>query len=77
MKRPIRMLSVGLTNFREQDAPVQLNLFDQKQDEHREKQMKLDSTVDAIRRRFGPDSISFGQLMDTDLDGSPEKKKKP
>ena len=76
MNRPIRMLSVGLTNFRGQDAPVQMNLFDQKQDEHREKQMKLDSAVDAIRRRFGPDSISFGQLMDTDLDGVPRRKRK-
>ena len=73
-RRPDRMLSLGCTNFAEPGAPVQLSLFEQEHDGRHEKQVRLESTVDAIRRRFGAGSIGFGQVMSSDLDGVPKKK---
>ncbi len=74
LEKPVRMLSLGVTGFDEPDRPVQLSLFDQELapdgsegDANREKQSRLDSTVDAIRRRYGRGSISFGQTMGSDL----------
>ena len=74
MKRPVRMLSLGCTNFASPGAPVQLSLFEQKEDDQRERQARLESTVDAIRRRFGAGSIGFGQVMKTDMEAAPGKK---
>ena len=68
MRRPVRMLSVGLTNFAPPDAPVQTSLFDQAEGRN-EKLARLDGAVDDIRRRFGRDSIGFGQTIGTDLNG--------
>ena len=74
MRRPVRMLSVGCTNFAEPGAPVQISLFEEEKSVRHEKQAKLESAVDDIRRRFGTDSISFGRMIGTDLDGRPPKK---
>ena len=69
MRRPVRMLTVGVTNFAAPGAPVQLSLFEEAEGEKHGRQARLESAVDDIRRRFGPDSIGFGQVMGSDLDG--------
>ncbi len=73
MKRPVRMLSVGMTNFASPGAPVQLSLFEQAEDGRHDRQVKLENTVDAIRRRYGQASIGFGQTMDGKLGVRPRK----
>jgi len=68
MRRPVRMLSVGCMNFAAPGAPVQTSLFAEEDGRH-EKQLRLENAVDAIRLRFGQESISFGQTMKGDLNG--------
>ncbi len=68
-RRPIRMLSLGCTGFAGPGAPEQLTMFEQSADLSRERQSRLDSAVDAIRSRYGQDSIRFGQVMKSDLVG--------
>jgi len=63
MRRPVRMLSVGCSNFSSPDEPIQLTLFEEETND-REKQKRLDNAVDAIRKRFGAGSISFAQTME-------------
>ena len=63
MRRPVRMLSVGCTNFSSPDEPMQLTLFEEESHE-RERCQKLENTVDAIRRRFGAGCISLARTMD-------------
>ena len=47
-----------------EEAPVQLSLFDGAEDmQRRERQQKLDKTVDALRERFGKRSVVFAHLM--------------
>lgn len=50
---PIRLLGVSLTNLTHDDVE-QISFF---QDEKREKAMKTDRAVDAIREKFGSDAI--------------------
>ncbi len=74
LNRPVRMLSLGCTNFAEPGAPQQLSLFEEETHEQHDRQARLESAVDAIRSRFGSSSIGFGQVMGSDLDGRPDKK---
>lgn len=74
VRRPVRMLTVGCTNFAEPGAPRQLSLFEEEPGERKERQTRLENTVDAIRRRFGEGSIGFGQIMGSDLSGRPPQK---
>ena len=74
LKRPVRMLTVGCTNFAEPGAPQQISLFEEETSEKHDRQVKLETAVDAIRRRFGEGSIGFGQVMGSDLSGRPSKK---
>ncbi len=67
MRRPIRMLSVGCTNFADEDAPEQICMFEDAAAPKNQKQRKLEEAVDAIRHKFGRSSISFGQTMKTDI----------
>lgn len=60
MTQPVRLLSVtaaGLVN--EDEEFSQLNLFDT-MDENREKQEKIENTLDDIRKKYGSSSIKFG-----------------
>jgi len=74
LKRPVRMLTVGVTNFSDPGAPQQISLFEEETGERHERQVKLETAVDAIRRRFGEDSIGFGRVMGSDLGGKPHPK---
>ena len=63
--RPIRMLSVTAANLLpEAQSCEQLSLFDAAEARQaREKQRRLDRTVDALRERFGDQSVVFAHSV--------------
>lgn len=61
---PIRLLGIRTTKLVAEDTPIQLNLFDYNAPRS-EKQQKLDAALDAIRSRYGKDSIKRGSLLDS------------
>ena len=66
MNDPIRLLTVTGINLHSEDEAVQLSLFDQV-DERREKNEKMERTMDSIRRKFGGGAITYGGLMGNDI----------
>jgi len=66
----VRSIGVRACNLCHADAPVQLSVFDSEQRED-EKNKRLDSTVDSIRRRFGKASLQRAVIMcDSKLTGA-------
>lgn len=63
---PIRLLTITAINLCDEMADEQLSLFDAPA-EDREKDESLDKAMDDIRRKFGGNSITFGQMIDNDL----------
>lgn len=63
---PIRLLTITAINLTDETADEQLSLFDVPA-EDREKDESLDKAMDDIRRKFGGSSITFGQVIDSDL----------
>ncbi len=61
---PIRLLGIRTTKLVEEDAPIQLSLFDYAAPKS-VKQQNLDAALDKIRARYGMDSIKRGSLMDS------------
>ena len=61
---PIRLLGLRTTKLVEEDAPIQLSLFDYMAPVS-EKQQKLDAALDSIRSRFGKESIKRGSLLNS------------
>lgn len=59
---PVRSMGVRACTLSGVDAPFQLSIFDTEIN-RREKQRKLDSTVDKIRDRFGYTSLQRGVVM--------------
>ena len=65
---PVRMLSVAATGLLHADEAVtQIGLFDGERDEKREKQSRLESTVDALRERFGAYALQSGGVIGNDI----------
>lgn len=58
--KPIRSIGVRVADLMTDTVPVQLDLFNNQ--ERRERQHKMDLTVDEIRRRFGYYSIQRGMM---------------
>ncbi|MBR6501127.1 MAG: DNA polymerase IV [Firmicutes bacterium] len=63
---PIRLLTVTGINLRPENEAVQLSLFDTV-DQRREKNEKMERTMDSIRRKFGGGAITYGGLMRNDI----------
>lgn len=63
---PIRLLTITAINLTDEMADEQISLFDAPT-EDREKDESLDKAMDDIRRKFGGSSITFGQVIDSDL----------
>lgn len=62
--RPVRLLGVGLGNCKD-DYVEQLSIFDiTGEQESRNKEEKLEKTMDAIRERFGTDKVKRAKMMD-------------
>ncbi|HIZ83892.1 MAG TPA: DNA polymerase IV [Firmicutes bacterium] len=62
-RTPLRLLGISLTQIVHEDA-VQMSFF---QDAQKEKARKLDRTLDAIRSRYGADTVKRGSTCQTDL----------
>lgn len=62
-RRPLRFLSVSLTNLVRDGAWEQMSLFEENNDEQREREEKMDKTVDELRSRFGAGIIKRGAVM--------------
>ena len=67
LDQPIRLLSLGVVNFEDENAPVQLSLFDGA-DGGRARGEKLQNAIDDIRERFGKGAISTARLLDREDD---------
>lgn len=63
---PIRLLTVTGINLIDENSSEQLSFF-AKDIEYREKSSSLDKTMDAIRNKFGDNSITFGGVIKNDL----------
>lgn len=65
MDKPVRLLSVTAANLLpEAQSCEQLSLFDSADAiQRRDKQLKLDQTVDELRRRFGNQSVIFAHSV--------------
>ena len=50
-----------------EDVEEQLNFFEPDKPLHRERQEHLETAVDHIRGKFGPDAVSFGSLVNNDI----------
>ena len=62
-RTPLRLLGISLTQIVHEDA-VQMSFF---RDAQKEKARKLDRTLDAIRSRYGADTVKRGSTCQTDL----------
>jgi len=62
-KRALRLMSISLSNLTRDEAPEQLSLFEDTQAPAREKNTKMDKTVDALRTKYGADIIQRGSVL--------------
>ena len=63
---PIRMLTVTAINLVDENESEQLSIFDTGGQRRKEAE-SLERTVDEIRRRFGDNSIDFGNIIGNDI----------
>lgn len=63
---PIRMLTVTAINLCDENESEQLSLFDQNTG-GRNRDEKMERTMDSIRAKFGNQSIAFGRTLNNDL----------
>ena len=64
---PIRLLGLRTSKLVNEDAPVQLSLFDMMDAKPvSEKQQKLNAALDQIRNRYGSDSVKRGSMLSPD-----------
>lgn len=62
--RPVRLIGIGLSGFREAHAPDQLSLFDQPEaDTTDDRNDRIDRAMDTIRSRHGSGKITFAALL--------------
>lgn len=64
--RAVRMLTVSVSNLTK-EAAVQLDMFDAKEDNQREKILKRENAVDKIRQKYGGEAIISGAIIDSDI----------
>lgn len=63
---PIRLLTITGINLVDENEQEQLSFFHDKE-ENRKKEEALDRTMDAIRHKFGGQSVTFGGMINNDL----------
>lgn len=61
LERPLRLIGVGVSHFGE--APQQLSLIPEKEEQARERDEALDAALDALRGRFGKNAVLRGKLF--------------
>ena len=79
MDKPVRLLSVTAAGLLpEEQSCEQLSLFESADAlAQRERQRKLDQTVDALRQRFGEQSVIFAHSVQKNREKSKNEKSKP
>ena len=63
--KPVRLIGMGASDLSEKAAPVQMTLFGDPEPEAL-KWETVDTTVDAISRRFGPEAVKKAELFGDD-----------
>ncbi len=66
-RRPLRLISISLTNLTSENPGEQMSLFGEPAMDHKVRNAKLDKTVDALRDKFGFDIIQRGTVMSANL----------
>lgn len=66
LNKPIRLMTITAINLQDEDAPEQMDLFSDLGAD-REKEEKLDKTIDDIRKKFGDRSVAFGRVLGSDI----------
>ena len=62
LKRPVRLLGVGLSNYKEEDT--QVSIFDMLNDSSSDKkEEKLEMAMDSIKERFGSNKIKRAKIL--------------
>ena len=62
-QRPVRLIGMGVSKLigsEEEDAPVQLSFFEEEKSFDKEKEKVVDSSLDALREKFGKGVIKRG-----------------
>ncbi|MBE5871350.1 MAG: DNA polymerase IV [Lachnospiraceae bacterium] len=62
-QKPLRLMGISLTGLVKGEYAKQMSLFGQEKEKKRERDEKLDQTVDLLRNRFGYDIIKRGTVM--------------
>ncbi len=65
--RPLRLMSISLGNLTKESGGEQLSLFEQESPVKREKDEKLEKAIDALRHKYGSDSIQRGTVMNSGI----------
>lgn len=66
LEKPIRLLTVTAIGLAPEDSEEQLSLFFQ-ESRGREKQEKVERTLDSIRAKYGGSAITFGGIVKNDM----------
>lgn len=67
-RRPLRLMGISLTDLTDEDEPVQMTMFREREQMKHEKGQKLDKAMDSLRSRFGSDIIKRGSVMALNID---------
>ena len=62
-RKPLRLMSIALSNITRGDEGGQMSLFGEEDNGRRERDVRLDKAVDALRSKFGADIIQRGTVM--------------
>lgn len=66
-RRPLRLMSISLGNLTRESGGEQLSLFEPESPVKREKDEKLEKAIDALRHKYGSDSIQRGTVMNSGI----------
>jgi DNA polymerase-4 len=62
LKKKIRLLGVGVSHFREKDAPIQMELLSPPGEPQKKQWESVDMAVDSIMEKFGSDMVKKASL---------------
>ena len=66
-RRPLRLMSISLGNLTKEAGGEQLSLFAEDSPISREKDAKLEKAIDALRSKYGSDSIQRGTVLSSGI----------
>ena len=66
-QRALRLIGISLTDLTRGEGHAQLSLFEDADDPNREKNVKKDKMVDALRSKYGADIIQRGSVLQSGI----------